>query len=156
MQADRPLLPSSYGLATGPGPLDWNDARQRLEQARNYWICSCRPSGRPHAVPVWAVWLEDSLCFGTEANSAKARNLVANPACSVHLESGDDALILDADARALAGDRLERADQLYRAKYGLGMRDAPGQLSFFQIVPFQAMAWREHDFPSSATRWKLA
>ena len=44
-----------YGIL-GPtqdsGLLPWSWAEQRLLAARNYWVASCWPDGRPHVMPV--------------------------------------------------------------------------------------------------------
>lgn len=149
-------MPTSYGLSEGAGPKTWEEACQRLQVARNYWLCTSSRDGRPHVVPIWACWFEESLCFGTAANSAKARNLRANPACCVHLESGDQVLILHATAQPLEGPSLDEVDGLYRVKYAVGLREAPGELSFFRLRPNRALAWDEQDFPTSATAWNLA
>src|SRR6185437_13395833 len=63
--------------------LPWKWATERLERSHNYWICSTRPDGRPHAVPVWGVWVENAFYFSTDPKSRKAKNLKANPAISV-------------------------------------------------------------------------
>ena len=80
-----------YGQPTSSdGPLDWSHAEERLKRARNYWIATTRPDGTPHAVPVWGVWVEGSLYFGTSRRSVKGRNLAHSPGLVVHLESADD------------------------------------------------------------------
>ncbi|HSN73709.1 MAG TPA: pyridoxamine 5'-phosphate oxidase family protein, partial [Anaerolineae bacterium] len=91
--AQRPAM-QDYGISDEPdGLLPWSFASQRMAAARNYWIGSSRPDGRPHAAPVWGVWLDDVFYFGTVPGSVKARNLAANPALVVHLESGDEVVI---------------------------------------------------------------
>jgi len=70
-------------------PTSWAKVRRRLEQARNYWIVTSRPDGRPHAAPVWGVWLDGRLWFSTSPASVKARNLAADPRVVVHLERAD-------------------------------------------------------------------
>ena len=50
-------------------------ALARLRAAMSYWIATTRPDGRPHAAPVWGVWLDDALWFGTMGQ--KVRNLDA-------------------------------------------------------------------------------
>ena len=51
-----------YGIPESEeGMLRWNWAAERLEQARNYWVSTSRPDGRPHAMPVWGIWLDDAL-----------------------------------------------------------------------------------------------
>src|SRR5712692_1387743 len=97
-KASRPMMPGSYGMAEatgGSGLLPWGPAEARLGAAHNYWLSTTRPDGRPHAMPVWGVWRDGVLYVGTDRGSRKARNLAANPACVVHLESGDDVVILE-------------------------------------------------------------
>ena len=71
-----------------------------LTAARNYWVCTIRPDGRPHAKPVWGVWLEDELLFSAHPETITARNLKANPALVAHLESGDQVAIVEGLERA--------------------------------------------------------
>lgn len=102
MKSSRSAVPSSYGLqpaSGGKGLLPWSWAEERLTAARNYWICSAGDDGRPHAMPVWGLWLEGGLLFGTARTSRKGRNLRRNPAVVVHLESGDEVVILEGQGR---------------------------------------------------------
>lgn len=46
-----------------PSPLDWDWAVERLRDAPNYWVCTTTASGAPHAMPVWAVWVDEAVCF---------------------------------------------------------------------------------------------
>src|SRR3954454_12265322 len=86
----------NYGVATtheGQRRREWVDGQ--MTKSRNYWIASTRPDGRPHAAPVWGVWVDGVLYFSSDARSRKARNLAANPEVVAHLESGDDCVILE-------------------------------------------------------------
>jgi hypothetical protein len=156
-KASRPMMPGSYGIAeatAGSGLLPWGPADARLGAAHNYWLGTTRPGGRPHAMPIWGVWLDGALCFGTDRGSRKARNLAGNPACVVHLESGDDVVILEGVAEEVRDPaRLGVLDEGYRAKYGMRLSEAPGDLSVWAIRPRVGFAWREKDFPAGATRW---
>lgn len=49
-------------------------------------------------MPVWGIWLGGAVYFGTDRRSRKAKNLAANPSLVIHLESGDDAVILEGAA----------------------------------------------------------
>ncbi len=95
----RPSLPPGYGIekATGaPGErLPWSQVAEWLATARNYWVCTTRPDGRPHAKPVWGIWLESQFIFSTHPETVTARNLRVNPALVVHLESGDHVTIVE-------------------------------------------------------------
>jgi nitroimidazol reductase NimA-like FMN-containing flavoprotein (pyridoxamine 5'-phosphate oxidase superfamily) len=91
--ASRPQMPKGYGIPPAKRAADyvtWSWAEERLEKARNYWVATTRPDGRPHLMPVWGVWVEGALYFGTDRGSRKARNLASNRAIAVHAESADD------------------------------------------------------------------
>lgn len=156
-RAMRPIM-QEYGISEeSAGLLPWRFAVQYLSAARNYWISTTRPDGRPHAAPVWGVWMDNVFYFGTGLNSVKARNLRANPALVVHLESGDDVVILEGTAEWLTEVDpalwQEIADQ-YAVKYD-GFRPEPPspQGPFVMLRPRVAFGWQEQDFPLSATRW---
>jgi hypothetical protein len=79
--------------------LSWPEVAARLAAARNYWLCTTTPSGAPHAAPVWGV-----VTGGTRTSirrAYKARNLAADPRIVVHLESGEDVVIVHGTARDL-------------------------------------------------------
>src|SRR3972149_4391760 len=100
-EASRPHMPGNgrEGATGRPGErFPWSRAARLLESARNYWVCTTRPDGRPHAVPVWGIWLDGTFYFSTGRQSRKARNLAANPHVAVHLESGSEAVIVEGGA----------------------------------------------------------
>ena len=158
--AGRPDMPTGYGLAPVNAQTDlmaWQHVEEQLRTKRNYWIGSTRPNGQPHAMPVWGVWLDGALYFSTDPKSRKGRNLAANPEVVMHLESGDDVVILEGRV-AVAGDAavLEKADQAYFSKYQFhlaGDQAAPGLV--YELRPRKVLAWLESSFPTSATRWKF-
>lgn len=158
LEVSRPYM-KGYGIATDKkGMLAWDEATKQIRRSRNYWIITVRPDRRPHAVPVWGIWLDDAVYFGTDRRSRKGRNLAANPALVVHLESGDDAVILEGVAEEVeVGDRvlLDRIDKACVSKYKIGL--LLGKTSvIYRLRPRVAFAWREKDFPRSATRWRFS
>ena len=163
--SDRPGMASGYGLlpeSEGKGLLPWSWAAERLERARNYWVASTRPDGRPHVMAVWGVWMEDAFYFGTDPASVKGRNLRANPSIAVHLESGDEVVILEGVVEVVVERMvLGRLYQLYGAKYAIALGpqtpDDPGDYPYtLRLRPQRALAWLESDFPGTATRWRFA
>lgn len=93
---ERPDLPPGYGLPdTDEGLLDWTDVRRRLVEAHQYWLASTRPDGRPHLIPRWGVWLDDAFYYDGSPATRHARNLASNPACSLALEDGAHAVIVE-------------------------------------------------------------
>lgn len=69
----RPHFPPGYD-EHARALLSWSYVEQRLTHAINYWLCTVRPDGRPHAVPKWAVWQAD----GSPA-TRHARNIATHP-----------------------------------------------------------------------------
>src|SRR5438128_11769 len=98
-KADLPVMPAEFGLKPRETYLPWKHAVERLEGSRIYWICTAGADRRPHAMPVWGFWIDDTLYFGTGRDTRKARNLAQNPAVVVHLESGDDMVVIEGTAR---------------------------------------------------------
>jgi PPOX class probable F420-dependent enzyme len=155
--AARPDMPD-YGIAAdADGLLSWQFASDQMAKARNYWIGTVRPDGRPHATPVWGVWVDETFYFGMGPRSVKARNLAANPALVVHLESGDDVVVLEGVAERLTEidpALFERIAGEYAAKYD-GFRPEPPtpETPFVALRCRVAFGWLERDFVRSATRW---
>jgi nitroimidazol reductase NimA-like FMN-containing flavoprotein (pyridoxamine 5'-phosphate oxidase superfamily) len=153
-------MPASYGLPAEPseaGPADWQRAREQLVAARNYWIVTCGAGGRPHAMPVWGVWLDDALLFSTGRASRKGRDLAANPRVVAHLESGDDAVILEGAVEELTdAATLARFADAYEAKYAFRPDTTDPANVTYALAPRVAFTWLEADFVRSATRWTFA
>jgi PPOX class probable F420-dependent enzyme len=151
----RPRFPSVYGIhADSDGLLDWDWATDRLTEARNYWVATTRPDGRPHVMPVWGLWRDNVFYFSTSPTSKKARNLDSKPAVAVHLESGDEVVIIEGDAEHVddAG-LLQLLSEDYSRKYAYDVTFTPGGRGLLAVRPHIAYAWREPDFPASATRF---
>lgn len=156
---DRPSMPAGYGIRKdGQGQLDWSWVDERMQTSRNYWISSTRPDGRPHAMPVWGVWLDGSLYFGTNRKSVKGRNLANDPRVAVHLESGDEAVMIESVATEVHDNQmLTRIAQAFSQKYP-GMPAEPDtspEVVYYAVRPKVVLAWLENDFPNTATRWRL-
>jgi general stress protein 26 len=150
----RPNMPADYTPAGAKTKfLPWSFAEERLAKSHNYWICSTRQDGRPHSIPVWGVWIARAFYFSTDPNSQKARNLRANPAISVHVESGNEPVILEGRIETAKLD--EKIDAAYHEKYKMRLSDMPPSVAIFRLRPKTVLTWREKDFSISATKWKL-
>lgn len=152
-----PQVPPLYGLKTPHEYLPFTHAEERLRTARNYWICTVRSDGRPHSIPVWGFWIDGALYFGTARSSRKARNLTHNPALSVHLESGDDVIILEGKAEEVDLSHkptLRKLDAASRAKYKMPIMIIPESV-LYAVRPRIILAWTEKEFPNNATRWEF-
>jgi hypothetical protein len=158
----RPLMPAGYGVPQDDeGLLPWSWAVERLEKARNYWFSTTRPNGRPHAMAAWAVWLDGVLYLEGSPETRRARNMAVNPNIVVHLESGDEVVILEGVARESSKPDRSLAERLaaaFAAKYGDSheYRPAPDQWDrggLWAMRPRVAFGWGE--FPKDVTRWRF-
>jgi hypothetical protein len=159
MVVNNPPAPSrpyiahkEYGIPKSvKGILDWSHVVERMEKARNYWVATVHPSGRPHTVPVWGVWVDNTAYFGGGPETRWSRNLKASPEVAVHLESGDDVLILEGTVGRIENadhPLMKRIDDAYEQKYQ--MRHGP---PLWVLHPRVILAWTQ--FPKDATRWKF-
>jgi hypothetical protein len=150
-EVGRPDIPG-YGIRPdGEGILPWSFVDERMANARNYWVATTRPDGRPHAMPLSGVWIDGSFCFGTGPGSRKARNLAENPHLVVHSESGDEVVILEAVAELVA-DPVS-LDGAFRVKYGIETGDVDDV--WYALRPVVAFAWVKSNYHKTATRWRF-
>ncbi|MBN1453736.1 MAG: pyridoxamine 5'-phosphate oxidase family protein [Anaerolineales bacterium] len=115
----RPTFPPGY-VDNPTSEVSWDYVTQQLTEAKNYWLCSTRPDGRPHVVPRWAVYVDGKIYYDGSSETRHARNIVENPHVSLHLESGDQVVILEGTARPAEKPSLElgrKLAQAYQAKY---------------------------------------
>ena len=102
----------------------------------------------------------DTLYLYSERRTVKARNLAADPGVVVHLESGEDVVIVRAQPRtrgapatvpevvaALSAKDTGEGDQQY-------LPDADPDFDvIYAIKPQSAMMWRLADYEASQRRW---
>ena len=156
----RPVrFPTEYGTPGGAESLrSWRDIEPRLRAAANYWVTTTGPGGRPHARPVDGVWVDGALCFGGSPATRWVRNLLANPAISVHLSSEAEAIILEGTAEVVTDPAHPLAAPCMaasRAKYPQYYSSETPFRPFWMLRPTTAYAWTLDGFPRGATRWRF-
>jgi PPOX class probable F420-dependent enzyme len=157
----RPYMPG-YGTrpaSEGTGLLPWAWAEERLAASHAYWLATVRLDGRPHVMPVWAVWMEGALWFSSSNGSSKTRNLRADGRCSVTTDSAKEPVIVEGVAEVVvAAEELQRMLDAENAKYGTAYSiDAldPAHNSCFRVRPARAFGLDTADFSGSPTRWRF-
>lgn len=156
-KAGIPHMPSMYTSQHKKKFLPWSHAEERLIKSRSYWICTTRPDRRPHSIPVWGMWVDGAFYFGTGRETRKAKNIAKNPEVSVHLESGDDVVILEGKAEeADISEKKLRAklDAESKRKYDMPMLVMPESICY-RVRPRVVLAWLEKEFPFNSTRWEF-
>jgi hypothetical protein len=138
----------------------WEQIAHRLRPARSYWLGTTGADGAPHAAPVWGVVLSDVLYLYSERRTVKARNVARDPRVVVHLDNGEDVVIVHGrlddlgrpDARTDVLDAFAaKYDQPADAQY-LPSAD-PGFDVLWAVRPARALLWRLDDYDHSQTRW---
>lgn len=153
-----------YGVpADTEDVLPWSWAQAHLVASRNYWVVTASAAGRPHAMPVWGVWLADRevFAFSCSPGSRKARNIAENPQVVVAAEDTVECVSVEGRAQRCVGTALDVAAVAWAAKYeeddaaraelaGFFRRNAA-----FEVLPERAFGIieRAEDFSRRATRW---
>jgi hypothetical protein len=143
----RPKFPPGY-VDHPISEVSWDYVVQKLTEAKNYWLCSVRPDGRPHCVPRWAVFVDGLIYYDGSPETRHARNITENPEVTLHLENGDQAIILEGSAGSAGKPSVELAQKLseaYKSKYTQhGYAPEPDQWDeggLYVFTPRQCLAW---------------
>ena len=157
--ADRPVMPG-YGVlpaAEGSGLIAWAEAERRLTVSRDYWCATVRPDGAPHVMPVWAVWLDRRLWFSSGLRSRKARNLAADPRCTLTTDDARNPVVVDGVVtRIVEPEPIGAFVAAVNAKYAAGVTvdfQDPAVNGTFAVTPRRVIALSDGDFTGSPTRW---
>jgi nitroimidazol reductase NimA-like FMN-containing flavoprotein (pyridoxamine 5'-phosphate oxidase superfamily) len=147
----------TLGPDEGTGLLAWSWAEERLLASHDYWLATVWPDGRPHVMPVWGVWREAALWVSSSRRSRKARNLAAEPRCTVATDNALEPVVLDGSADLVTDLAVLRAvlddmNAKYQTDYTMELMD-PGANACFRITPSSAFGLLEGDFTGSPTLW---
>lgn len=157
-QASRPHMPG-YGIQdenSGRGLLPWSWAEERLAGSRNYWVATTRPSGRPHLMPVWGIWLNNAFYFSTGEQSRKARNLAANPHCVICPEGADEVVVVEGIAAEVTDPaEVSQFAAVYSAKYQFEFDPAENPIYAVRPQVVFGLIEAAEEFSGSATRWRF-
>jgi len=146
-------MPTGYHVPESKkGILAWGWANRRLVKSHNYLLTTVRPDGRPHAMVIWGIWLDNAYYFSTGVDTRKAKNLAVNPHSVLCTEDIAEAVIVEGEARQLGVEEIpQKAFRLYLKKYGWKLDPEMGPV--VKIAPRVVFAVPEELFPQGATRW---
>lgn len=113
----------------------------RLLSDRNIWLATTRPSGMPHLVPIWFVWLDERFYICTGARSVKARNLRLCPRAVVALEDGNHPLIAECSAEFLPRPFAGAVVAAFQEKYIWNIADDPTYDAVIALTPIKWLSW---------------
>jgi nitroimidazol reductase NimA-like FMN-containing flavoprotein (pyridoxamine 5'-phosphate oxidase superfamily) len=155
---------AAYGVPDDlDGALPWSWADTRLSASRNFWIVTASSNARPHAMPVWGVWVPalERFAFSCAPQSRKARNLHANPQIVVAVDDTVECVSLEGRASEIAGGEADVFVDAYARKYEEEPAKQTALAAFmrenaiFEVTPERAFGIieREDEFAQRATRW---
>lgn len=156
--AARPYAPG-YGIPDSTDNLlPWEHVIQRLTGARTYWIDTASRAGRVHATPIWGGVVDGTRYVEGGPGTRRGRNIAEHSNVAVHLESGEDVVILEGTAEQVVPPDPALASRLatvLEEKYGpRGYHPTADQWNeggLYAIRPGIAFAWTQ--FPSDCTRF---
>jgi nitroimidazol reductase NimA-like FMN-containing flavoprotein (pyridoxamine 5'-phosphate oxidase superfamily) len=158
----------------GNAPLSWSRARERLASDLRgpevtAFLGTVRADGRPHASGVGAVWLDGDVYVVAGPATRKARNLAANPACTLSVRlNGIDVVVEGEASRVVDAATLEQVAAFYReigwpaevekdaftAPYSAPSAGPP-PWHLFRLTPRTVFGVAGSE-PPGATRWRFA
>ncbi len=104
----------------GSPALPWSRPRDLLAAdtpgpGTTFFLGTSGPDGCPHAAGIGALWQDGVLYFTSGPGTRKARNLAANPACTISVRLDGIDLVLEGEAVRIADRQtLERVAGRYR------------------------------------------
>ena len=159
--ADRPVMPG-YGVLPadeGSGLIPWTEAERRLTTSHDYWCATVRPSGAPHVMPVWGVWLDRQVWFSSSLRSRKACNLAVDARCTVTTDDAPNPVVVDGIARQVRDPVgivafVDAMNRKYDAAMTTDFLD-PDVNGTFAVRAERVIALSQDDFTGSPTRWRF-
>lgn len=159
----------------GNEPLEWARVMGALKQAGaldaadaggRTWLATTRRDGRPHVMPVGAIWDQGSFYFTAGAGTQKAKNLSHDPRCTITVAAPGTDIVVEAEAHRVTDDgELRRVAELF-GDWGPTVRDGafwheysapsagPPPWDLYEVTPHTVYALATAE-PSGATRWRL-
>lgn len=104
----------------GNEPIPWSRPRDLLADAAKdadtpFFLGTVRPDGRPHSAGIGAAYHDGDMYFQCGPETRKARNIAANPACTISARlPGIDVVFEGEAARVTDTQTLEAVAAIYR------------------------------------------
>ncbi len=175
-KAERNL--DGYGAPSIP----WSKVAERLEQGMTQgpgsggpdrhtcWLATVRPDGRPHVMPLGALWVDGAFYFNAGATTRKAQNLAHNSHCVLTIATHDFDLVVEGKAMKVTDPaRASRIAEAYRSQgWPATVLDGTASLTadysapsagpspwdVYEVTPETVFALGTAE-PYGATRWRF-
>ncbi|MFE0538753.1 pyridoxamine 5'-phosphate oxidase family protein [Streptomyces nigra] len=119
------------------------DTLERLAVERDVWVSTAHPDHGPHQVPLWFMWDGQAVWMCTDATSATARNVRAEPRIRLALPDTFDVVLLQGEAECFLDQEVPAdAAEAFSAKFGWDPRTEEGSFVYLRVAPTTVRAWR--------------
>ncbi|MFE0352673.1 pyridoxamine 5'-phosphate oxidase family protein [Streptomyces nigra] len=119
------------------------DTLERLAVERDVWVSTAHPDHGPHQVPLWFMWDGQAVWMCTDATSATARNVRAEPRIRLALPDTFDVVLLRGEAECFLEQEVPAdAAEAFTAKFGWDPRTEEGSFVYLRVAPTTVRAWR--------------
>ena len=127
-------------------------AEQRLRDELIIWLTTVTPSGQPQTSAVWFLWDGEGFLIYSLPDTARTRNIEANPRVSLNLDGdGRGGSVVTIEGRALIDTGAPTSNRVpeYAAKYrdkiaGNGWTPESFAIDYpipIRITPTRARSW---------------
>jgi hypothetical protein len=153
MRTEQIRFPEGYG--TPSELMAWEDVRQQLVEAKQFWFAFERPRRSPHVTPLDGIWFEDKLIYGGSPETLHRRLAAEHPKVTVNLPDPWKLVVIEGEVRTTTFDAAtaEEIAGLLNAKYpeyGENVFEAKHYIEGTPAVhPRRIRAWTS--FPKDAT-----
>ena len=113
----------------------------RFASQKTIWFASVRPNGKPHLVPVWFIWHDESVYVCTEPTSVKARNISSNNLVTLAIEDTTKPVICEGEARIVQSPWPNEVQHLFERKYNWDIRIEEQYTRLIEVTPLKWLAW---------------
>jgi Pyridoxamine 5'-phosphate oxidase len=164
----------------GAPMIPWARVRERLEQGftqapetggpnrHTAWLATVRPDGRPHVMPLGALWLDGRFYFNAGPGTRKARNLAEDPRCVITVATHPFDLVVEGEAKMVTDEAtLRRIAEAFAAEgWEATVRDGalyaeysapaagPPPWHVYEMTPTTVFALGTAE-PYGAARWRF-
>src|SRR5690349_6719181 len=91
--------------------------QERLRTDEIIWLTTVRGDGRPHSVPVWFLWKDETIIVFSKPNNQKIHNLHHNPHVVLALDGAKrGVVILEGSAQLLERGEADAVLSAYGEK----------------------------------------
>ena len=152
-------------------PFEWADLEDGFRSPeREFWLITVNQEGRPHVVPVFAAWADDSFFVASNAGARKAGDLEVTGRCVLATNLGDAHVVVEASAHRVRDEpTMARASTAFAEVYDWPTTvvgdelDAPyaaptsggPPFQVWEISPHKAFGFPTDGESNAPTRWRF-